>query len=380
MLPPMNPPTPAPMRANIPVLRLQGDPLAMGRAHGEAYADAIRAYAEERIELAGSAAWIGREIPRERVMALARACEARHRLYAPDLMREVDGMAAAVDLSAAELIVAGGFTDFTDVVAALGAGSLEPSSELPNQPAAQNCTAFLVPGGRTSTGGGLFGQTWDMHESSADHVLMLEGHPDDAPAFVAFTTVGCVGMVGMNEHGITVGINNLLGADGSIGVTWPFLVRKVLQQTSFEAALRCILDAPLAGAHNYLLMDGHGRGANVEASATYREVTELEDATLVHTNHCLHARSMESERPRDPDSQAHSEARRARGERLLAEGTLGVEELMAVTRDEEEICHRGGPPRHVATCGAVVADPATREFWAVKGLPSENDYVRFSLA
>ena len=376
MLPLMKPATPAPMRANIPVLRLQGDPFEMGRVHGEAHADAIRAYAEERIELAGGAAWTGRELPRERVMTLARACEARHRLYAPDLMREVDGMAAAAGVSAAELIVAGGFTDFIDVVAALGEGPLEPSAP----PAAQNCTAFLVPGSRTSTGSGLFGQTWDMHEGSADHVLMLEGRPDAAPAFVSFTTVGCVGMVGMNEHGITVGINNLLGADGAIGITWPFLVRKVLQQRDFDAALRCILDAPLAGAHNYLLMDGEGRGANIEASATFREVTVLHDAAVVHTNHCLLTRSMESERPRERDGQAHSEARLARGERLLSEGPLGVEELMAVTRDEGEICYRGGPPRHVATCGAVVADPSKRDFWAVKGLPSENEYVRFSLA
>ena len=376
MLRPMTPARGAVMRANIPVLSLSGTPFAMGEAHGRAYAEAIRSYTEERIELAGGAAWTGRDIPRDRVMALARACEARHRLYAPDLMQEIDGMAAATGLDPAELIVAGGFTDFIDTVAALGQGEVEDASP----PAAQQCTAFLVPGGRTATGSGLFGQTWDMHVSSAEYVVMLEGHPDDAPAFVAFTTMGCVGMVGMNEHGIAVGINNLLGADGAIGVTWPFLVRKVLQQATFDDALHCIRDAPLAGAHNYLLMDGEGRGANVEASATYREVTLLEGEPLVHTNHCLLPQSMEAERPRDPDSQAHSTARLERGRNMLSGAALSVEDLMAVTRDEQEICHRGGPPRHVATCGAVVANPATRELWAVKGLPSENEYVRFSLA
>lgn len=363
-------------RANIPVLRVAGDPFEMGLAHGRAYADAIRHYAEERLALAGSPAWTGRDLSRERVLDIARACEEKHRAYAPDLMREVDGMAEATGLSAAELIVVGGFTDFTDAVNALGDGPAEPSSPA----AAQNCTAFLIPAARAQTQTGLFGQTWDMHESSAEHVLMIEGRPSAAPAFVTFTTVGCVGMVGMNEHGIAVGINNLLGADGAIGVTWPFVVRKVLQQANFDDALECILQAPLSGAHNYLLMDADGRGANIEASASYREVTHLEDAPLVHTNHCLLPRSVAAERPRDPDSQAHSEARLHRGNHLLQSGPLGIEDLMAVTRDEEELCYRGSAPRHVATCGAVVANPATREFWAVKGLPSENEYVRFALA
>lgn len=370
--------------ANIPVLRLTGDPYQMGRLHGEVYADAIRRYAEERIELAGSPAWTGSTVSRERVLEIARACEEEHRAYAPDLMRELDGMAEATGLGAVELIVVSGFTDFIDTVSALGGaagvGAVAGPSRTASPPAAQNCTAFLLPASRTNTGSGLFGQTWDMHESSAEHVIMIEGRPDDAPTFVAFTTVGCVGMVGMNEHGITVGINNLLGADGAIGVTWPFVVRKALKQSSFEDALACIVDAPLSGAHNYLLMDGHGRGANIEATVTRREVTELDGVPLVHTNHCLTAAAIAVERPRDPESQAHSEARLARGNGLLEDGKLGIEDLMAVTRDEKELCYRGSPPRHVATCGAVVANPATREFWAVKGLPSENEYVRFPLA
>ena len=375
MLRGMDPTAASVLRANIPVLRVRGSFFDMGRDHGDAFADAIRTYAAERVELAGGDPWTGRSLSRHEVLSLARACEAEHRSWAPDLMREVDGMAEATGLTSAELIVAGGFTDFIDAVAAHGAEPAKPASP----PAAQNCTAFLVPGSRSATGIGLFGQTWDMHASSAEYVFVLEGAPDDAPAFLAFTTVGCVGMVGMNEYGITVGINNLLGADGAVGVTWPFLVRKVLQQPNFDAALECILEAPLAGAHNYLLMDGEGRGANVEASASYREVTPLEGEPLVHTNHCLLPRSLAAERPRDPASQAHSEARLSRGRDLLASGDLGVEDLMAVTRDEEELCYRGVPPKYVETCGAVVADPAKREFWAVKGLPSEHEYVRFSL-
>ena len=55
-----------------------------------------------------------------------------------------------------------------------------------------------------------------MHDSATPHVILLRSRPADAPDFLCFTTVGCVGMIGLNEAGVAVGINNLLGADGQI--------------------------------------------------------------------------------------------------------------------------------------------------------------------
>jgi isopenicillin-N N-acyltransferase-like protein len=244
--------------------------------------------------------------------------------------------------------------------------------------AADNCTAFLVANERTPDGRGLVGQTWDMHHSATEHIVMLRGAPADAPAFLAFTTVGCVGMIGMNEHGVAVGINNLTAGDGRVGVTWPFAVRRILQQRTLAGALEVLRDTPLAGAHNYLLMDASGRGVNVEATPTRREETPLEGDVLVHTNHCLLSATEAVERPRDPSST--SEQRLARGRELLADGPVTPERLQAVTRDPEAICYRPSAPRFIETCGAAIMRPGSRDFWAVWGLPSENDYQRFSLS
>lgn len=362
--------------ADLPVLDLVGDARARGRAHGEAHADAIRRFADERVRLAGDPLWSGRSLDRDGVLELADACWDAHRRYAPELAEETLGMAEATGLTAAELIVVGGFTDVVDAVH--GSGPAHPDAEAPH--AALNCTAFLVPPGRAEGGAGLFAQTWDMHETSTRHVLLLAGRPAGDPRFLAFTSAGCLGMIGMNEHGITVGINNLVGADGRPGVTWPFVVRQVLRQRTFDDALAAILDAPLAGAHNYLLMDADGRGADVEAMATRAEVTALADRALVHTNHVLHRANAPLERPKDPVGLASSHARQARGEELLDRPRLSVEDAMEVTRDGQAICYRGVPPKYVATCGAVVARPASRELWALRGLPSERTYRRWSLA
>ena len=38
-------------------------------------------------------------------------------------------------------------------------------------------------------------------------------------------------MIGMNEQGVAVGINNLLDKGGRVGVHWVFVIRKMLAQT-----------------------------------------------------------------------------------------------------------------------------------------------------
>lgn len=377
-----------------PLLALAGAPHAIGHAHGMALRGAIRAFAVERVALAGDPLWSGRTMSREGVLAVAERCAPAHRAYAPDLFAELEGMAEATGLSVAELIVAGGFTDFTDALFNLdasadvdvgvdgsgteqfGIGRTDAVARATPRPI-DDCTACLVPAVATGGRGALFAQTWDMHASAAEHVVLLSIVPEDGPRAIVFTSAGCLGMIGLNEHGVVVGINNLAGADGRIGVTWPFVVRKALQATTAAAALRCIVEAPLAGAHNYLILDASGEGYDVEAFPTVCHVTALTDAPLVHTNHCLVPDTEAVAQVRPADSQAASEARLARGYDLLRHRPVTTDDLIALTRDDEAICVRPTPPKDVATCGAFVAQPATRELWAVRGLPSDGAFGRW---
>ena len=160
---------------------------------------------------------------------------------------------------------------------------------------------------------------------------------------------------------------------------WPFIVRKMLQEETAAGALAVLKSAKLAGAHNYLIMDRAGRGYNVEATATAQHVTALEDAPVVHANHCTVSETREAERTRDPASQASSEAREARAETLLGGADVTLDDLQALTRDPP-VCVRAAPPKHVETCGAAIMRPATGDFWAVWGLPTENEYEHFTVA
>lgn len=354
----------------VPTLMLEGSPYEMGFKHGRAFRDAIRLYADERMALAGAPGWTGRRTDRPAVLALAEACVEHHRAFSPALTEELEGMAAATDLSLAQLVVVGGFTDFVDTVASGTRGVLETKG-------VDDCTAFLVPAARMQGGVAALGQTWDMHEGSTEHLVLLRGRPKDGPAFEVFTTAGAVGMIGMNEAGMSVGINNLMAADGRPGVTWPFVVRQILLTETLEQALAVLASAPLAGGHNYLIMDGQGNGANVEAMATRSHTEVLADDALAHTNHCLHGSTRAVERRRDADSQRDSEARLADARRLLDRSQLDIEDLQRITADTANICHAGQAPRFIGTCGGMIMRPGTRELWVVAGRPSQGDYQRY---
>ena len=359
--------------SRIRILEISGTPYEMGYRHGETYADAIRMFTEERVRLSSSEHWTGRNLSQAQVLALAEACLDEHRAYAPELVEELQGIADATGLGLAELVIMNGFTDFIDVVYNVGERVAQPGR------VADNCTAFLVPDSATADGHGFFGQTWDMHATATPYVLLLHGKPADSPAFLSYTITGCVGMIGMNEAGIAVGINNLSGGDGQIGVTWPFVIRKILAQETLDEALECLTTAKLAGAHNYLLFDKHGRGYNIEAMSTHQHIDELEGEVIVHTNHCLIQRNINVERERTPESQANSEDRHAHANELLGQRPVTEDTLMALTRNEDSICRRPEPPMHVESCGAAIMRPATGDFWAVWGLPSENEYERITL-
>jgi isopenicillin-N N-acyltransferase-like protein len=156
------------------------------------------------------------------------------------------------------------------------------------------------------------------------------------------------------------------------------VVRKALQQTDIEAALACVVDVELAGAHNYLLLDRHGRGYNVEAMPGHRSVTKLEASVLTHTNHCIDAEAKREEAERPPELLESSQARLARARELVTGyDAITLEQLVALTRDPVAICHHSSPPFHVESSGAAIMRPATGELWAVWGLPSENQYESF---
>lgn len=336
------------------VLEIYGEPADFGRVHGEECAGLIRAYLDDRLGLSGDPTWAGRSAGAGSVLALAEATLPHHQAYSPDLYEEMVALAEAAGITPAEAVVVGGFTDLVDLVRARGGEA----------PVEDDCTALLDPGNR------LLAQTWDMHASAGDYVIMLKLDTLTGPAAVVQTTAGCLGQIGMNEAGIGVGINNLT-AVGRPGVTWPFVVRKVLQQDDLDAAVDAVLSADLAGGHNYLLIGPDGVGVDVEAMPGSVQVTRVTEAPYVHTNHCLADTTRAEEGERGPELVESSRTRLERGTKLAADLDSFFSDPAIIRRPTDR--------HHVATCGAVVIRPGERRLDAVWGVPGERPWETFRL-
>jgi isopenicillin-N N-acyltransferase-like protein len=378
----------------VRVLRVSGTPYELGYTHGKAFTQEIGALTEERLHLSCDPFWTGGQgATLDEVLALGRACLRYHEEFDPALLEEMQGMADATGIGVNELVIMNGFTDFVDVVAnpqvlqhyrATGAVARTEGGVADLDRG--GCTAFVVAPGAAADGQGYLGQTWDMHASATPYVMLLDVRPQEGPALLTFTITGCVGMIGMNEHGVAVGINNLLGADGRPGVHWVYVVRKMLAQRTVDAALGVLQGARLSGAHNYLLMgpDGAGTlcGYNVEQMATRAHVTPVDDV-YAHANHCLIAEMTAVERPRKSVSQASTQARYAQATAILGEssGRITLASLMALTRHHEgdslSVCAHVQEGYDVESSGACIMAPGTRELWALWGNPCQGEYEGF---
>jgi hypothetical protein len=184
----------------------------------------------------------------------------------------------------------------------------------------------------------------------------------------------------MNESGVCVGINNLVATDGCRGVMWTSVVREALTRDSAASARDAVLDADLAGAHSFLTFDASGDGYMIEAFPSARPSESLDTDPLVHTNHALWDEALKREAPKHEVLMASSTRRRERALEMLDRDGIDVDDLMAVTRDDQAVCQVSTEPFHLESSGAAIMRPRTRDFWAVWGLPSHNDYVHVPFA
>lgn len=359
-------------RPPIRTIEAAGAPEAIGHAHGSAHAAEIQQYASERLALVTSGLWSGGPLSNEEVRAIADSMLPAHAAFDADLHNEMLAMAEAAGITPADAIIAGGFTDFVDTVRAVVGGPIPVSVQ------EDDCTAVIVPDSRAD-GAGVFGQTWDMHDTATDHVVLLRVNPTDAPAATVFTTTGCLGQIGMNAEGVCVGINNLVCLDGQRGVTWPTVVRAMLKTSSADEALAVLKSADVAGAHNFLIFDRHGAGYNVEAMPTVLHAQPLQSEPLIHTNHTIATSTTEVQAPKDAGLLASSDTRLKTAEDLLIDGVIDAERVMQLTREPNAICQRAEEPYHIESSGGAVMRPSTGDFWACWGRPEDNDYEHFTV-
>ena len=347
-----------------------------GRAHGEQFRGEIASLAEIRLYLTCRMGGGNRA----QVMALAEQHLPVLESYDRPLSDELVGIAEGAALSPATIMVLNHYTDLRD-------HRFERGAEV----ATDGCSTVWA----LTRHGALCGQTWDMHASSVPYVIMLhQPEQDGRPSTWVLSLTGCLGMAGMNSHGVALCVNNLPATDARIGASWSAVVRRALDQPSAQAARDALVAAPIGSGRHFLVADAD-EAFGVEVSGTRRAVvfasptehrlaqsaspkenrlaqSSGERRHYVHTNHSL-----------DPEIAARTQIApgattldrfRFLEARLEARPPDGPADLWALLGSEEgyprSVCSNAATPEDPhgpATCGGLVMRPAAAELDACAG-------------
>ena len=350
----------------VQTLILEGnDPTHWGHQHGEVFKEEIRELYKIRLELTLAKTRMGNEA---KVLEVAKAHLPVLRAFDEPLANEMRGIAEASGLTEAQILLVNHYTDLRDI------------DRIPPQPTEDpgGCSAFFVP----SSTGPVLGQTWDMHASATEHVIMLQvpsTHPDDhsPEATYCFTLTGCVGMTGLTSWGLGMTINNLNSNDARVGVCWPALVRRCLRERTAGSAKDVIMQADIGSGHHYIVadeMDVFG----VETSGQKKKIIQEGITNIhLHTNHALDAEMAET---------CWVYAGSSTYKRYENMETLGVSGFGQSASDIANGLHRfriprpsSNTPHDVATCGSFVMDLKNRIAYAGVGVPNETPLLRIRL-
>jgi isopenicillin-N N-acyltransferase-like protein len=196
---------------------------------------------------------------------------------APDLLQELEGIAAGADVDLRELFVYQSFDEFFMHLIQSGALDLSTSG---------HCTTAGVYGrpGKPN----LVGHNNDVPTYHEELVTVLHiKEPGTGHEMLQSTFAGQIGQNGVNSSGVAVGINTIADLPAGKGLPVSFHVRRILQTRSAEEAVRYLQGASFAQAMNYTIAD-RDSVVSVETWQDNAAVLDVFDGDFaVHTNHSL---------------------------------------------------------------------------------------------
>lgn len=269
---------------SLPLIEIEGRPYVRGQQYGDAAADLIRRsldYYEEAFGVSSGLTWA-------QVRELASSWERQCTEFAPDLLEEMQGIAAGAGVELSDIVAlnARGEIVYDQRHATAGTSIDSAQTEDDDAEALEGCTAFALLPPAAGDGRVYCGQNWDWRHALRDTLVVLRIVQPPKPTLIMHVEAGQIGRQGANSAGIALNANGLGGRfDDRLGVPQTLIRRRVLDSSSMSSALQVLTRVQQHIASNALLTHRDAFAIDVETTPDAHGWLYPKDGLLVHGNH-----------------------------------------------------------------------------------------------
>lgn len=377
----------------LTVLRLAGEPAALGAAHGRLLGHALASQHAALGPLPGHAVTSHGFLDRLTLDAQVRW---RYRLVDDGIpghqLVEIGHLLATARHTAADVP---GYAPFVRQQAAFDAGAPAPWSSGAGFRAVTRATSFVAAlrdpsGDRVLVGRSLaLPGAADGGDAAAAHPVVSFVRSPDVIAHASVGWPGLVGVVtGINAEGVAVLVHPARTGDAQrVTAAQPaqLLAREILENArSLEDALGVLEHAAPLGAASFLVVDGPARTwAVIERSPRHMEVRREQPAVVTDV---LTSDAFAEDPENDRATRVRPARMRAlRAERLLRARPTRPEDVLAILRDRRDgkgallpLGHRGAL-RDPSAVHTAILDASTMVLWVADGADAGARFRAFDL-
>jgi isopenicillin-N N-acyltransferase-like protein len=199
--------------------------------------------------------------------------------WAPDLVEEMEGIAAGAGLDLVSILLVNARTEILQL-------ARRERGVVDDEP--DGCTGAVLLPQATRDGKLIHGQNWDWRAECVDTSVVLRIRRDDGPDLLTFTEAGGLARSGYNAAGIGI-TANYLESDRDyreLGIPLPFIRRRALEAAHFATAIKVVATTPKSCSNNMMLSTAEGFAVNLECAPDETFVIYPDDRDMiVHANH-----------------------------------------------------------------------------------------------
>jgi isopenicillin-N N-acyltransferase-like protein len=335
---------------SFPTVTLHGTPFERGLQHGARFRPEIGAAVTLLKSEQGESGY-------RRAAVLALDAWPDIQAQAPAAAAELEGISAGAGLALVDSLLLSGF-EFFERHGTVG------------------CSAIAA----TGPSGALVAQNWDAALSAAvGLVLFLHFGPDGFERAI-IGTIGGLGWVGCNRHGLAFVNNDLVLSSAGPGLPSQIVRRLILEETSVAAAINRLQAIRHTAGRSYLLGDATGAVSGVEVSAVHGARVNQTVSPVLHANHALDPEIATDEAGTGLEAMYPSSRHRQSVLQRKAPEQPTVESIAALLSDTEghpdAVAKTASAREPTATLFSVLFDCGGQALHLCAGSPTVDSYER----